>query len=109
MKRKKITQKVIIPHKITLKDLAFLIQHTQASVDTLTKKIDSLKEEMIFEFRAIDERFNRIEHRLDKVEHHLDTLNVKFTKDFEKIYTNMINPYEFKSLVLKVENIENSL
>lgn len=144
MKSKKITQKEILTQEITLKDLASLIYQTNISVDTLSKKVDSLREEMLFEFKAIDERFDTIETRLDAIEARLDnvetrldkvearldaiearldvmesrldiveqkieTLNVKFTKDFEKIYTNMINPYEFKSLVLKVEDIEKTL
>lgn len=158
MKSKKITQKEILTQEITFKDLASLIYQTNISVDALSKKVDSLREEMLFEFKAIDERFDtvetrldaiearldnvetrldaievrldnvetrldKVETRLDKVEIRLDTienrldiveqkieiLNVKFTKDFEKIYTNMINPYEFKSLVLKVEDIEKSL
>ncbi len=130
MKSKKITQKEILPQEVTLKVLASLIHQTNTAVGVLLEKVDFLREEMLFEFKAIEERFvkiekrldgidvrldkiekrlDKVEVRLDTVEQKVDTMNVKFTKDFEKIYTNMINPYEFKSLVLKVEHIESSL
>lgn len=101
---------------MTVKELAGMLW---SRLDKVEDGIKGLREDMLFEFRATDERFIKIESRLDKIEFRLDniefrldkiesrldvvesrldnleskfdalgqkvdTMNIKFTKDFEK-------------------------
>jgi hypothetical protein len=108
MKRKDVVQKGIVEKDMTVRELAGIMtvrfDGLEKRVEKLEVVVSDLREDMMYEFKAIDERFNAL----------TDEMNRKFDladKRFEKLETkiDIVDKkltYEFKSLSLRVDSLE---
>jgi chaperonin cofactor prefoldin len=110
----------------TVNDLAVLMSQGFINVH---KDIRDLREDMMYEFKAIDERFAKVDQRFDEMNYEMnkrfagvdkrfnsltDEMNERFAsadKRFEKLETkiDIVDKkltYEFKSLSFRVDSLE---
>ncbi len=110
---KKINKEKRIDEDMTICELAIMVNNgftnMQSQINELrsdmvdgfnriTKRTDVLEKDVSKRFDTVDKRFQQIESRFDKVD-----------KKFDIIDKNMINPYEFQNLVLRVDKIEERI
>lgn len=104
---------------VSLKDYVYVRFDTvEGRLDKVERGIVDLREDMIFEFKAIDERFTKVEARLETVESRLDGVDYKLDGIETRLDTveprlisieqKIIHPYEFKLLSRRVDTLEQS-
>lgn len=118
MKRKIIAQKGIEEKDMTVRELAGMMtvrfDGLEKRVEKLEVAVFDLREDMMYEFRAIDERFTQVDRRFEQVDRRFEKMDECFGKidqRFNRLESkvDIVDKkltYEFASVSLKVGLLE---
>jgi len=109
-----------INEDMTIGELAVMVNNGFTFVQ---QQINDLRIDMNNKFDAVDIRFEKLETRFDEADKRFDVADRRFDefearvnnrfdkidKKFDIIDKNMVNPYEFQSLGLRVDKIDEKL
>ncbi len=81
------------------------IDKLEGRLDSLENRFDHLESYMKEGFEAIDQRFDDLENRFGRFETRFNKFEKEVSRHLSIIDKNMVNPFEFQALSLKVEQL----
>jgi archaellum component FlaC len=121
MKRRVIAQKGIVEKDMTVRELAGIMtvrfDGLEKRVEKLEIAVSDLREDMMYEFRAIDERFNKVDQKFIEIDERFNKMDERFEKvdqRFNKLESkiDLVDKkltYEFKAVSIRVECLEEKI